>query len=276
MTINATLFICFFTFMIQFTETIVYGMRLSGLRTRQMAIAMSFVTTSLIVSRLSNMFQAPLLGTKVDAAIMIGTPAALTELEFTFRLIIFAGFLGVVCGSLLTRTTVTLFEKAIQHFLVHGSIPKIVCTALKPRSIMAILRSFRLPSFSALRLISLKDIPKQFLIFNIILTSCYSIGVLCSLLAGAYLPEIRSTANQLSGIVNGIATILMTIFVDPSGARITDQTFHGNRPESHVVSVIFFMQMGKLLGTLLIAQLLFWPFTKYVMFFTELLAGVFI
>ena len=47
---------------------------------------------------------------------------------------------------------------------------------------------------------------KQFLILNAFVTAIYTIGVLCALLAGAYLPQYRATAIQLSGIVNGIAT----------------------------------------------------------------------
>ena len=86
------------------------------------------------------------------------------------------------------------------------------------------------------------------------MTAIYTIGVLCSLLAGAYLPELRATAIQLSGIVNGIATILFALIVDPSGARITDQAAQGERPESDVKSVVFFLICGRLLGTLILAQ----------------------
>lgn len=95
-------------------------------------------------------------------------------------------------------------------------------------------------------------------------------------MAGAYIPEMRSTANQLSGIINGMATILFTLFVDPSGARITDQAMHNIRPESDVKSVVVFLQLGRLLGIFLIAQLFFNPFYHYIMWVTRLLAKVFI
>ena len=62
---------------------------------------------------------------------------------------------------------------------------------------------------------------------------------------------------------------MFTIFVDPPGARVTDQAVNGQRPESYVRSVVFFLQLGKIVGTLLIAQLLFVPLAKYIMIVTK-------
>ena len=134
-----------------------------------------------------------------------------------------------------------------------------------------ILKSCRLPSLKALKTISIKDIPKGFLVANVIVTSIYVIGVLCSLLAGAFLPEFRSTALQLSGIINGMATILFTIFVDPPGARVTDQAVNGKRSENDVRSVVFFLQVGKMVGILVLAQLFLKPFSTYIMWVTEII-----
>jgi hypothetical protein len=117
--------------------------------------------------------------------------------------------------------------------------------------------------------ISLAAVPKQFLIINFVVTSIYCIGVLCALLAGANQPEFRSTAIQLSGIVNGMATILFTIFVDPPGARLTDQAVNGKRAISDVKSVVFFLQLGKIMGTLILSQLLLGPLTQYIIVITK-------
>ncbi len=268
---NTILFICIFSFLIHLTETLAYTIRFAGLKTKQIAIAMSFVTSTLLVSRLSNMFQAPLLGSMVDQTILINTPSALEALETNFRLIIFAGFLGTFIGSLFTPTAINLFKIAIKKFLKNGSVPKILFSLLYPSNWIKITKQITLPSIKHFKYISLKNIPKQFLILNLFVTSIYTIGVLCSLLAGAYLPEFRATAIQLSGIVNGLATIMLTLFVDPTGARITDQAIHKSRPESDVKSVVFFLQLTKLIGTLIIAQIFLIPFTKYIIIFTELI-----
>lgn len=269
---NPVYAVCIFTFIIHMTESLAYGMRLAGVRTRQIAIAMAFVTSTLLISRLSNMFQAPLLGTMVDLAIMNGSRYVLFELEQNFRLIIFAAFCGAFTGAFLTPTVVVLFQKVIHRFLIHGSVPRVMLAALHPVNVLKIIQTFRFPNIMALKTLSLKNIPKTFLVMNVMVTSLYCIGVLCSMLAGAYMPEFRSTAAQLSGIVNGMATVMFTIFVDPSGARITDQAVHGNRSENDVRSVVFFLQCGKMFGTLVLAQFLLRPLSHYVLFVTNWLS----
>jgi len=248
-------------------------MRLAGLRTGQLAIAMSFVTSTLLISRLSNMFQAPLMGSMVDGAILDGSVLAVSNLELSFRMIIFCAFLGASFGAFLGPTFVAVFQRGISHFLDHGSMPKMILHSLKPSSLMSFFKLFKCPGWSMVRRVSLSSIPKGFLVINVFVTSIYCIGVLCSLAAGAHLPELRSTAIQLSGIVNGMATIMFTLFVDPSGARVTDQAMHGKRSLDDVRSVIFFLQCGKIIGTLLIAQVLFYPLTHYIMLVTKFIAG---
>ena len=273
--IKPLLLICFFTFLIHLTGALTYSMRLAGLRTRQIAIAMSFVSSSLLISRLSNMFQAPLVGTMVDGTILKASNSALLTLESNFRIIIFAAFLGSVAGAFLTPTMIILFQAAIKKFLHNGSIARTFLAAFKPVNLLKIIQAFRLPRFSSLKNISLKNIPKTFLILNMIVTGVYTIGVLCSLLASAYLPEMRATAINLSGLVNGIATILFTLFVDPPGARITDQAFHKQKTENDVLSVVFYLNMGRIVGTLILAQLFFKPFTVYIIYVTKILSKYF-
>ena len=270
--ISPILIVCFFTFMIHMTESLAYGMRLAGVRTRQIAIAMAFVTSTLLVSRLSNMFQAPFLGALVDLTILNGSASAVHLLEMQFRIVIFSAFLGAFAGAVLTPTFVGLFEKAINRFKQHGSVPRIIASAFRPKNFMKIICSFRLPNLPRIKTFSLQGIPKSFLIINALVTSIYCIGVLCSLLAGAYTPEFRSTAIQLSGIVNGMATIMFTVFVDPPGARITDQAVNGLRSEEDVRAVVFYLQLGKMFGTLVLAQLLIHPLSKYIIFVTHFVA----
>ncbi len=264
--------ICLFTFTIHLTESSAYSMRLAGVRTKQIAIAMSFVTSTLLISRLSNMFQAPLLGAMVDKTVLTNTESALHQLGFEFRIIIFFAFLGSLTGAFFTPTLVYLFQKAIKKFHENGSLPKTLLSAFKPNNFIKIIFSFKKPTLLSLKSISLKNIPKSFLIWNVLVTSIYTIGVLCSLLAGAYIPIFRSTAIQLSGIVNGMATIIFTLLVDPAGARITDQAIHGLKTENDVKSVVFYLLLGRLIGTLILAQLFFMPFTLYIMKITELIA----
>jgi hypothetical protein len=114
------------------------------------------------------------------------------------------------------------------------------------------------------------NIPKSFLIYNVIITSIYTTGIISSLYAGALLPEFRTTASLLSGIVNGFATILLTVIVDPVAALITDQALAGKRTQQDVNTMVVLLVFGKIIGTLL-AQVVFEPASHLILFVTKLI-----
>lgn len=270
---NALIFVCVLTALIHFTETIASSMRLAGVRTKQIATSLSFVNATLLISRLSNMFQAPLLGGMVDTAILNNT---VSVLENNFRLIILAAFVGNVIGAFFVPTAIHVFTKAILNFEGHGSLPTVLLNAFYPRNILGIIKAFRFPRISSLKGISLSSIPKTFLVMNMVMVSIYAIGVLSSLFAGAMVPSYRITATQLSGIVNGIATILLVLLVDPVCAYITDQAVRGKRKEEDVKSMVFYIVMGRVTGTLILSQLLFLPATTYIKGATLLVKHLFL
>ena len=254
------------------TETAASALRIAGVRTKQIATSLSFVNATLLITRTSNMIQAPFLGGMVDASIMHGDPLALVV---NFRWVIFSAFIGNSIGALLTPFFVAIFTKAVGRFEKIGSVPRLILSAFKPRNLKAIFRSFRLPSRGSWLNLSLKGMPHSFLWVNLVLVSIYAIGVLSSLYAGALVPEFRITASQLSAIVNGIATILLVTLVDPTCAYITDQAVRGKRKESDVRTMVFYIIMGRVLGTLLISQLLFLPAANYIRSATLLVKGLF-
>src|SRR5699024_12699447 len=74
---------------------------------------------------------------------------------------------------------------------------------------------FILPRFSYLRWTRMKDIPVRLFLVNMVITAIYTIGVLSALYAALLVPENRTTALMASGLINGMATILLVVFVDP-------------------------------------------------------------
>ncbi len=270
---SALLIVCILTAIIHLTETAAASLRLAGVRTGQVATSLSFVNASLLVTRTSNMLQAPLVGGMVDTAILRGD---IQTLAYNFRIILFAAFIGNVIGAILTPFFVTIFTKAIRRFEKVGSVPTLLASIFLPKNFVGIIRNFRLPSGESLKGLSLASLPKTFLVLNVLMVSIYAIGVLSSLYAGAHIPEFRTTASQLSGIVNGIATILLAIMVDPTCAFITDQAVRGKRKESDVRAMVFWIIIGRILGTLLIAQLLFEPATLYIKDATLFVRGMFL
>jgi hypothetical protein len=271
--IDPLIVVCCFTALIHFTETISSSMRLTGIRTKQLALSLSFVNASLLISRMSNMLQAPLLGGMVDTAILQNTVNALWS---NFRIIIFAAFIGNLIGAILTPFAVSVFTRAIKKFDQIGHVPGLIVYGLRPATLVKVAKGFRLPSRDSFKGLSLKGVPTLFLWLNLLMVSIYAIGVLCSLMAGALIPAYRVTATQLSGIVNGIATILFTLMVDPIAAHITDQSARGKRREGDVRTVVFYIVLGRVVGTLVLSQLLFIPGTTYIRGVTLFVRGVFL
>lgn len=263
---------CVLTGLIHFTETIASSMRIAGVRTRNIATSLSFVNATLLVSRMSNMLQAPLLGAMVDTAIIRHNPGALLQ---NFRLIVFAAFIGNLVGAALVPFFVSVFTEGIIEFETVGSIPRMMIAALHPRNLIEMRKKFKLPNKKTFRNISIHGMPQTFLWLNVLMVSIYAIGVLSSLYAGARVPEYRVTATQLSGIVNGIATILLTLLVDPTCALITDQAIKGKRKEDDVRAMVFYIIAGRVFGTLLISQLIFLPASNYIMNVTLLVKRMF-
>jgi len=264
--------ICIFTGIIHFAECTASSLRLAGVRTKQIATSLSFVNATLLVTRLSNMLQAPFLGGMVDYAILKGD---ITHLANDFRFVIFAAFIGNSIAAILTPFSVSVFVKAIERFERVGSVPLLIVSAFRPRNLKAIFSRFRLPRRESFLNLSLKGMPQMFLWLNLLMVSIYAIGVLSALYAGAMVPEYRVTATQLSAIVNGLATILLTLMVDPTCAYITDQAVRGKRKETDVRTMVFYIILGRLVGTLLISQLLFYPSAEYIKSVTLLVKGLF-
>ena len=79
-----------------------------------------------------------------------------------------------------------------------------------------------------------------------------------SLYAGYLNPEYRVTASQLSAVVNGFATILLFLFIDPHLSILTDDVVDGKLPEASFRRAIAWVSASRLMGTLL-AQALFLP-----------------
>jgi hypothetical protein len=264
--------VCIFTGIIHFAECTASSLRLAGVRTKSIATSLAFVNATLLVTRLSNMLQAPFLGGMVDSAILRGD---ISRLVFNFRWIIFAAFIGNLVAAVLTPFSVSVFVKAIIRFEKVGSVPRLILAAFKPRNFFAILKRFRLPKRETFLNLSLKGMPQLFLWLNLLMVSIYAIGVLSALFAGAMVPEYRVTATQLSAIVNGLATILLTLMVDPTCAFITDQAIKGKRKESDVRTMVFYIILGRVAGTLILSQLLFLPAAEYIKTVTLMVKGMY-
>ncbi|MDI6605061.1 lipid II flippase Amj family protein [Aceticella autotrophica] len=261
------LIVCFFTVIINLVDTLSYSIRPSGVMTRKLAVALSLFNIMAVMSRLSNMVQAPFLGSLVDLAIKTEKVHLLgTDMRF----VLMSATLGALIGAPLMPTFVSLFTVAINGMEDAGTVPKLIIQLFRWKNFKNLRKKIVLPRLSMLKGIWEADIPKSFLIYNVIITSIYTTGIVSSLYAGAIIPEYRITASQLSGIVNGFATILLTVIVDPVAALITDQALNGKKTQNDVNKMVILLVFGKILGTLL-AQLVFIPAAYIILYATKLI-----
>ncbi len=106
-------------------------------------------------------------------------------------------------------------------------------------------------------------IPKRLFVINMLITSIYTIGVLSALYAGLLAPERSTTAVMASGLINGIATMLLAIFVDPKVSVLADDVAKGKRSYIYLKWTSVTMVTSRVAGTLL-AQLMFIPGAYYI------------
>lgn len=71
-------------------------------------------------------------------------------------------------------------------------------------------------------------------------------------------PEFKATVMSASGMINGIATIILTIFIDPQVGLLTDRAMNGQSEMGQVRDIYIGLMISRFFGTLL-AQLLLVP-----------------
>ncbi len=242
------------TMVIHIVDTLAYSVRLNSVKSGQVALSFSLFNIFVLVSRTANTFQAPLIGTIVGVSLVQGTDPI-----HDLRLVIFASTIGTLMGILWIPTFLKIFGAAVKRLELAGSVPSLVTEALQINNLKRVVKSATRPATSMLSKLRYRQIPKRLLLINIIVTGIYTIGVLASNYSALLVPEAaRIAAVGSSGMVNGIANILLTLFIDPKSAIITDQALRGNRPYGDVKALVVLLIGTKLLGTLL-GQVLFLP-----------------
>lgn len=244
--IQTLIVVCLLTLIIHASETLSYAVRFAGVKSGKIAVALSLSGIIVLTSRTANLIQGPLTAGFVDHA----KRDAGFHLITYFRTILLASSLGTCLAIVLFPTFVNLFSRLIVHLEVAGSIPKLLsCVTIG--KIKHVKHYFKNPTLSMLRSLRILDIPKRFILLNIIVTAFYTVGVIASLYAAHLDPENSTAASQASGLINGLATILLTIFIDPQLGLITDKALHHPKEQTRLGKIYGVLMISRLAGTLL-------------------------
>ena len=250
------LIIFFLTFVIHLIGTLAYSVRIAGTRTGRIAVSLALYNILALVSRTSNSFQAPLLAKRVEVNLQSPLPAGM---EPDFRWLLFAATLATIAGGLLIPTFQRLFAHAVGVFSRQRSIMRLLARGLSPAGILHLRESLRIPSpANVTDLRRAPGIPKRVVLLNAVAMAIWTVGVFSALYAGYLSPEYRSTASNLSAVINGFATILMFIVIDPYLSVLTDDAAEGKISEGYFRRGIVWLTGSRLAGTVL-AQLLLVP-----------------
>lgn len=257
--LEQVLLVSLFTFIIHLSETLTYSLRLAGVRLGKLAVALSLSGIILLISRTANMVQAPLTGKIIDFA----KDNVEYDLIDQFRIIIGAATVGTFAALLVFPSAVFLSSRVISHLEVAGSIPQMIRSSVSIQKINNARYHLRFPKLSMLSRLRVGGIPKRLVVLNCLVTAIYTIGVLAALLASTLTTEYSIAASQASGLINGMATILLTILIDPQIGLITDKVLRGEKEVAALNKVFGLLMMSRLFGTVL-AQVLLVPAAYWI------------
>jgi len=250
-----------FTLIIHLISTLSYSVRIVGIRTRKIAISFALFNIMVLISRTSNSFQAPLLAKWIENNINNGINPGTLEI----RLILIATTFATIIGGLLIPTFQRLLSNSVEKFSIHKSVPRLILYAFTKSGIIQFKKELKLPdrnNFSIDKSLW-TNFPVKIFFYNILAVAILTVGVLSSLYAGFIEPDLRTTSSTLSAVVNGLATILMFVFIDPYLSGLTDDVIEGKFSEIGFRKMIRLMILSRIIGTI-VAQLLLVPFSKFI------------
>lgn len=243
----------------------IYSSRVSAVTTRQMASALAVFNFFSLVARISGQAAAPFIGAVTDSLThrpphTALPPEALAKLEFFYRGLIGGSTVGCILSVLMIPTFVKVYEVAIESLQRNnGSLSSVLFKGLHPRNWGRILGLFTAPWKQHVSRAALASLPKSFLWANVIVLGFMTVGQLAAIYAGAtFSPELARTTTLLSPLINGIATITLSVLVDPTCARLVDQAREGKRSLEEIETMTFWLAIGSVVGTA-VSQLLFLP-----------------
>jgi len=247
--------LCVLTFIIYLIGALAYAARIAGVRTRRIAVSFALFNVLVLVSRAANSFQGPFLSKRIELNLIEGGG----QLFWDFQILMASATLAAIVGTLMVPTVQRLFTRAIQHFHANRSIPKLMMHAFAKGGLSYLKSSVTPPSMEHVKGFKEKSIiSARVIVLNIAAQAFLTVGVFASLYAGYLAPEFRLTALSLSAVINGVATILLFVLIDPQLSVMTDDVVEGRVSEASFRRAVVWLAGSRIAGTAL-AQLLLVP-----------------
>lgn len=250
--------LCILTFIIHLVGTLAYAVRIAGVRTRRLAVSFALFNVLILVSRTSNSFQGPFLAKRVEHSLEMGS-SGISAILSDMRWLLLSATLATLVGGLFIPTFQRLFSRAVRHFHEHRSLPRLLWDSLTRGGFSYLRSSASVPSTQNVkRLVSGAGLSAGVITLNMLAIAFWTVAVFASLYAGILKPELRVTCSSLSAIINGAATILLFVVIDPQLSVMTDDVIEGRVSDGRFRRAITSLVGARLAGTI-IAQFLLVP-----------------
>ena len=239
----------FLNLFITLLATTAYASRIAAVETGARATALSVFNLFSMVMRLAGQMLAPSLAAVADNA------SRPSDFVAVVRWVLLGASLGAFLGLLLMPSFAQIYRQAVRQLQRRGSVPAVLLHFLRPVAWGSLFKCRRRPTLLRLR----GGMPAGFLWANLVVIAIHTVGVPASIYAGQLVSrDLARTATLLSSLVNGMATIMLGLVVDPAASRLTDEVCAGRRPRREVYSMVMMLGVTVLLGTLL-SQLVLLP-----------------
>lgn len=208
-------------FIISLIGTLAYAVRLVGVRTGKIAMSFALFNILMLVSRTALTFQTPILTKFVEQN------QNLAGLHSTFNWIILVSAIAAIAGAFLIPTFQRIFCKAVMNFSTERSLPRLLLYSFTKAGIRQIKECVAIPVKESITKLEWRKLPFKIMLYNILAVALITIGSLAPVYAMCIEPELRATCITLTSVINGIATILMTVLIDPPLSVMTDDVISG-------------------------------------------------
>lgn len=240
--------ICGLTFVIHLIGTLAYAARIAGVRTGYIAAALTLFNLLVLVSRTSNAFQGPFLAKRIERDIGASIPPQIADFQWILGSAAVATLLGIV----LVPTAQRIFTRAVAVLQTKRSMVRVFAHALHPWRLARAGHYVALPKVKNLGSFTNRGgLSWWFLVLNALAVALWTVGGFAALYAGALEPSFRGTCSQLSSVINGVATILMYLLLDPQISLLTDDVARARVGQSKFRAAIISVVGARFAGVLL-------------------------
>src|SRR5262245_57907135 len=152
----------------------------------------------------------------------------------------------------------------LEAFARYRSVPRILARLFSPSASAQFRNSIRVPKWRNItNAYQDTHIPWTVILLNTVAMAVWTVGVFSALYAAYLRPELRVTSSQLSAIINGVATILMFMFIDPYLSMLTDELVEGKVGDPYFRRSIVWLTGSRIVGTVM-AQFLLIPAALWI------------